>query len=165
MLCDKCQKNQASTTIKRNINGEVTIHHLCTECAVTAGLSHGGVLESMLGSLFSGQQAARTAAVCGLCGSSYEAIARSGKAGCPQCYTEFRGQLLPSLKRIHGETHHHGKAPAVSDAAPDSGGKVDELGRLREMLSEAIERQDFEQAAVLRDQIKEREAGRDGREG
>jgi protein arginine kinase activator len=80
-------------------------------------------------------------------------LRKSGRVGCARCYEVFRKQLLPLLKRIHGSSVHEQRG---ADPA---------LGRLREELRRAIEAEDFEQAARLRDRItsgRDREIGSEG---
>ena len=97
-------------------------------------------------------------------GASFEEITQSGKIGCADCYRTFRSQLMPVIQRIHGTTRHKGKVPGGS-ALRITGGQhqmvtVQEspLEEKKRLLKQAIEKQDFEQAAVLRDEIKEMES-------
>ena len=78
---------------------------------------------------------------CSGCGSTFQDIAATGRAGCAKCYDTFYDQLLPSLQRLHGKTRHAGKLPASAGIEAKS-------------LSLAIEKQEFEKAAALRDEIK-----------
>ena len=101
---------------------------------------------------------------CPTCGASFEEITQSGKIGCADCYRTFRSQLMPVIQRIHGTTRHKGKVPGGS-ALRITGGQhqmvtVQEspLEEKKRLLKQAIEKQDFEQAAVLRDEIKEMES-------
>ena len=102
---------------------------------------------------------------CGYCNSSLNDIVSSGKMGCAHCYDKFYEQLYPSLERMHGNVHHIGKHVHYTqendeDAkkeAPKAENPLSEVDRLKEELKEAIKTQNFEQAAVLRDKIKELE--------
>ena len=67
-------------------------------------------------------------------------------------------KLLPSLQRIHGKTRHEGKVPLVRNASVEMP-RVDKLAILEEELKKAIENQEFEKAAELRDEINKMKAG------
>jgi protein arginine kinase activator len=83
---------------------------------------------------------------CPECGIRLVELRKSGRVGCPHCYEVFRKHIMPLLKRIHGASSHEGTKPATVGREPD-------LARLREELRRAIEAEDFEQAARLRDRI------------
>ena len=81
--------------------------------------------------------------------------------GCADCYETFYDRLLPSIQRIHGRAKHAGKRPpqmiaadAAAEQAPQKPTKEDKLADLQKQMQQAIESQNFEQAAVLRDAIK-----------
>lgn len=157
MLCQNCKKNEATTHIKRIINGETTQAHLCSDCAKSLGYDSmfsdfGFSFSDMLSSFFNEPALASIGAHslrCDKCGSSFEDIVRSGKIGCADCYDTFYDKLLPSLERIHGKTSHEGKIPNASEIIE----KRTELEDLKAELKKAVDAQDYEQAAVLRDKI------------
>ena len=158
MLCQNCKKNEATTHIKTIVNGEATEAHLCSDCAKSLGYDgvfsdFGFNFSDMLSSFFSepvmaglGGRALR----CDKCGSTFNDILRSGKIGCGDCYSTFYDKLLPSLERLHGRTSHEGKIPNGSPVQQKNS-RIDEL---REQLQNAVNLQDYETAASLRDQIK-----------
>ena len=169
MLCQNCSKAQATTHIKRIINGETTEQHLCAACAKRLGLD--GFFDdfslsipnifagffSDTAPLLSGRQTER----CPSCGSSFEEIVRTGMVGCADCYKTFYDRLLPSIQRIHGRARHAGKRPPQAvlteqneTAAPQEPTREDQIAALEEQMRQAVESQNFEQAAVLRDNIK-----------
>ena len=167
MLCENCKKLEANTTITKNINGHVTVRHLCGQCAAKQGLGAvGSVFGSMLGGIFSDMVGAGPVAKCRVCGSTFSDFTRTGKAGCPNCYTEFYPQLLPTLQKIHGKVGHVGKvgesAPKPEEPKQEAPSAVEKptpskeeiRAELKAQLAKAIEVQEFEQAAQLRDQIK-----------
>jgi protein arginine kinase activator len=119
-------------------------------------------LGSFLSDFFGGSTGLKVAApgiTCPLCGSTASDISRTGKVGCAQCYDTFADMLTPYIKRIHGNTEHTGKIP--SDAGAEIKTKR-QLVQLKEELKKAIENQEFEKAAELRDRIKDIE-GSDGK--
>ena len=88
---------------------------------------------------------------CPVCGCSQERFEQTGRFGCPQCYQTFGGLVPGLLQRMHSGLHHVGKIPA--------GQKTEEVAaarrsHLQEELDEAIEREDYEEAARLRDEIR-----------
>lgn len=162
MLCQNCEKSEATTHIKRVVNGDTAQTHLCADCA--ANLGYGDFFSGFglnLGELFSGlsesglsEYAQAKKVCCQKCSCTFEDIVRDGKLGCAQCYTAFYDKLLPSLQRIHGRIEHNGK---ISESAGKETKRTSRLGQLREDLKAAIDEQNFEQAAKLRDEIKEME--------
>lgn len=164
MKCQKCSEHEATTHVKRIINGKAEEYYLCQDCASQLGYGNifAGIpfpLESFLGNYLvdgsgKGQQSVRETR-CPLCGSSFQDIASSGKVGCARCYTVFYEKLLPSLQRIHGKTRHVGKIPASEGPKAVQRKKLDEL---KKKMAAAVDSQDFEAAAALRDEIKALEA-------
>lgn len=165
MLCQNCGKYEATTHIKRIVNGESVQAHLCSDCAHALGYTDvfGGFTSTfgdLLGSFFGeptvSALSSRTVR-CEKCGSTFNDIVNSGKIGCADCYTAFYDKLLPSLQRIHGKTRHEGKVPrAVKAAEAEQTNPIDEL---QKQLAKAVEEQEFEKAAELRDKIKEMKEG------
>lgn len=167
MKCQKCKVKEANTHIKKVVNGEYTELMLCNECAHAMGYDNvfdfempdmfGGLLQSF----FTGALPARSGASrCPECGSTYGDITNTGKVGCAHCYEAFYSELLPSIKRIHGNTTHCGKVSLGADNTDQKPEKSieDEIKALKVELKKAIEEQNFELAATLRDKIKEKEA-------
>ena len=161
MLCQSGQKKQATTHIKSVVNGEVTEYNLCPECAKKMG--YGNIFadfstdfSSLLGSIFGvgQQQVLPDAKRCPECGSTFADIARNGKVGCASCYDVFYDRLLPTIRRIHGNTEHIGKAASSADESVRIKNEAEEL---KQQLQQAIDEQEFEKAAQLRDRIKELE--------
>lgn len=163
MLCQKCSKREATTHIKRVVNGEATESHLCAECAGALGynglfggfdLSIPNIFSSFFGDspLLSSSKTQR----CEKCGSSFDDIVRSGMVGCADCYEKFYDKLLPSIQRIHGKAKHAGKKPPVIEEPKVIKEKTKEeiIFEKEEAMKEAVANQEFEKAAVLRDEIK-----------
>ena len=172
MLCQNCKQHQATTHIKRVINGQAEEFHLCPNCARESGLGlpdfgfqlsdlfSGFLAQSQLGQGSMQQGALAPAARCGLCGSSLHEIVKSGRAGCAQCYETFYSQLEPTLQRIHGSLEHAGKTP--EDGNPDLHARKERernLADLREKIAEAVKDENYEEAARLRDMIRTLEEG------
>ena len=170
MKCQKCGKKQADTHIKRVINGAFEEYDLCSECAKDLGYTNmfndfagelSGGFNSLLGSFFSNALPARSQATrCEVCGTGYSDIAQTGMMGCANCYTIFADQLMPTIKRVHGNTIHCGKHSVFAEKEEKITGdepKENPVEALKAQLKVAIENQEFEKAAELRDKIKEME--------
>lgn len=161
MLCQICNENEATIRYTEMIDGNYTHYHICGSCAEKhniklpspfAELDLGGSLTGLLG--FGTSQTART--VCPVCQSSFESIARSGKAGCPDCYVTFRSELAPNIRQIHGAVRHAGKIPRSADAKISQRRMAEQL---RSELDTAVKAQEYEKAAEIRDRIKRLSAG------
>ena len=170
MLCEKCKKNPATTHIRKWVNGVQEEWILCSQCAKEMGYNQLSFFKGgLLGSLFSGELSGKTAdgaLRCPCCGISFEEIAKSGEVGCAHCYEFFRTRLTPTIEKLHGKAGHLGKIPRrkQEEQKPvEKEEKIHPLTKLKEDLARAIENQEFEQAAVLRDQIKEMEGEQNGK--
>ena len=157
MLCQKCKKNEATTHYTQIINGKRQELHLCAECAAKQNLNVFGDLPNLFGSMFFGEPQHRrmstgSVRACPKCGMTLDEIAETGMLGCAECYNVFAQELAPYLTRIHGRAAHVGRIPR------SAGGELklrSELNDARTALKKAIDAQEFEQAAQLRDRIKE----------
>lgn len=165
MICDICHKNPATVHLTEIIDNKMTELHLCEECAQKKGAqmeSHFGLADLLAGLADLGGQFTKTKkeskTKCPRCGLTYEDFKKIGRLGCGECYSAFTEALLPLLKRIHGSTQHSGKSPSkkVTRARRSVKTKGD-LQELREKLQRAVELEEYEEAAKLRDKIKEME--------
>ena len=168
MLCQNCSKREATTHIKRVVNGEATEAHLCQECAAKLGydnffdnfsLNLPDLFSSFFGDSARALAGSRTDR-CEKCGCSFDDIVKTGMVGCADCYDKFFDKLLPSIQRIHCRTRHVGSVPVtVTETTASAQSKPetaeDRIAALEAEMKKAIEAQNFEQAAVLRDKIKE----------
>lgn len=167
MLCQNCGKNEATTHIKQIINGDMAESHLCSDCASHLGYSDmfsgfglnlselfGGFLGDMMPSITSGKTQR-----CAKCGTSFDEIVRDGRVGCADCYRTFYDKLLPSIQRIHGKIKHSGKVSSSTPAEPKVETKEEKIAKLKAAMDEAVAKQDFENAAKIRDEIKAIEGG------
>lgn len=157
MLCQNCKRNDARVHVKRIVSGESAEIHLCTACATALGLSDSAAsfspVRDIFGNIFSSSENKTSGRLmrCETCGFSFEDISETGRPGCPDCYRVFLRKLRPALGKLHGRAVYKGKIPsAVSVSAK----KEEKIEMLKKQLTEAVEAQQFEQAAVLRDEIK-----------
>lgn len=159
MLCQNCGKKEATSHFKRIINGEKTESHLCADCAASMGydtmfssfgLSFGDLFSSFLGDIPVSRLSSKVLR-CEKCGCSFDDIAKNAMVGCADCYKTFYDKLEPTIKRIHGNTNHCGKVPQGAGEEVKTAHKITEL---KAQLNRAIDEQNFERAAQLRDEIK-----------
>ena len=169
MLCDLCKQNQATVHLTEIVDEQMSEMHLCEECASQKGAqmeSHFGLSDLLAGLADFGKTATSEetgeAKTCAVCRLSYEEFRKIGRLGCSACYETFKDSLGSLLKRIHGSTQHVGKVPhrpagqPTAHPAPAMRPK-NELAELRRKLAQAIDQEAFEDAAKLRDQIREHE--------
>ncbi len=164
MKCQHCNVAEATIHVKEVKNDKVSELHLCEKCAREKGyhslvekgkLSIASQLVWMAENLYP-EGAARMGTVrCTDCGLKYRDFMKTGRLGCPSCYREFSAQLKQILRRVHGAVRHVGKAPGQEGIQFE---RRREIQRLHEELERAIEREEYEKAAALRDRIRAVEA-------
>ena len=168
MLCQNCGNAEATTHIKRIVNGEAAQIHLCYNCAEHLGYANmfsgfGFNISNMLVNFFPEFTRALpsidTSERCPTCGTSFEEVVRTGMMGCADCYGVFYEKLKPSLSRIHGRATHVGKSGTFEVAPIESPSYEDTISKLKIELQAAIDVQNFELAAKLRDEINALEGG------
>lgn len=158
MICNVCGANPATIHLTEIINSQMLEIHLCEACAEEKGTdfkTHFNVADLLAGlSDLSPAETIETKAdklVCSECGLGYEEFTKNGRLGCAACYDAFSKYLTPLIKRVQRSTQHLGKRP--SRIAPEAEAKH-ELRILQEKLKKSVAKEDFEEAARLRDQIK-----------
>jgi len=169
MECQECQQRPATLHFKKFINGTKSEVHLCDVCAKEKGYmsypEEGYSLHNLLTGLFNfdsnqidSQQSSfhKTQKIqCPQCGLSLSDFKHSGKFGCAGCYKTFAIHLDPILQRVHsGNTKHNGKIPKRQGGNLH---KKKELEMLKIQLQQLITSEEFEEAAVVRDKIKDLE--------
>lgn len=161
MKCEQCGENEAVIHLTQIENNEMTTSHLCESCAAARGLETGeessgfplaDFLAQMGDSAPGGDKPAEDDGPCPFCGLTFGGFRESGRLGCPQCYTTFEVQLRGLLRRIHGSTQHVGKVYLPPD--PTASEREKRLEGLRRRLQRAVDAEDFERAAELRDEIR-----------
>lgn len=145
-LCDRCHQREATCLFRQVVNGKETKQSLCADCAAAVGMPDlwSGFFGMGAGELRRAESDKR----CDLCGSSFSEIEKSGKVGCPRCYETFRDELEATIRRIHGDTAYKGEREASQKKEESP------LESAKRRLKEAVEREDYEQAALLRDEIR-----------
>jgi protein arginine kinase activator len=155
--CDNPAKVHVTKILKNQERQEI---HLCEACAAKQGpptteLSLSSILQSLIGQHVGAVTEELSRLNCPTCGIKYMEFRTDGRLGCPADYEVFRTGLVPILQRIHRATRHVGKAPrrrATRRTTPA------ELLDLRQQLRRAVEREEYELAAHLRDTIRQKEA-------
>lgn len=169
MLCDICKKNEATIHIKEIHGSEKKTLNLCGHCAAEQGKTAGFQFDPMnpLGMLINkimpgaanpAAASPETMLVCPVCGWTPARIRESGgRLGCPQCYHTFERMIRAALENMQRGHTHFGKRPGAAAAPPpdDGAGRAAELERCRRELARLVAAEDYEQAAVIRDRIRE----------
>ncbi|MDD5504945.1 MAG: UvrB/UvrC motif-containing protein [Candidatus Omnitrophica bacterium] len=174
MLCDICKKNEATVHLTEVVNENITELHICEQCARAKGASmyqHFGIAELLSGLVdMPDDMVSKKSHInikCPACNMSYDNFKKIGRFGCARCYETFSRALFPLFKKIHGTPCHIGRqAREIRKDKIRSDGKSqkprsakDILKDIRLELADAVEKEEFEKAAVLRDKIKMLESG------
>ena len=184
MLCENCHQNEASIHYTEIINGVKREHYLCMECARKLNFSGLGDMSDtefpfvrlLTGLLSAGgggkelEDSPMMHVCCPGCGMSFDEFTMVGKFGCAECYGVFAPLIEDNMKRIHGDSVHRGKKyKSGSGDMPVSGERndntlaimkdenddpVETLKEINRKLREAVEIENFEEAAKLRDKIR-----------
>ncbi len=159
MLCHECNKREATVHLTQIVNNEKMVISLCKECAAQKGF-HSPLdnvpfpLSEILSGLISQQLPASKEPLpdlrCPNCELTFENFIHQGRFGCGSCYNAFRPRLEGIMRKIHGSSLHKGKLPA---SGSDELMPVREEERLERELRKAIESEEFERAADLRDKL------------
>lgn len=154
MLCQICNQNEATIRYTELINNESNHYYICHNCAkknnikIPAGFEDLGKMD--IGSLLGLARPAEHKPACATCGTTMDDIIRTGKVGCSECYTCFRRELTPHIHQIHGGVTHTGKIPHSADGKITTKRKIE---MLKCELEASVKRQDYENAAKVRDEI------------
>ncbi|QDU33645.1 UvrB/uvrC motif protein [Poriferisphaera corsica] len=175
--CDKCDKAATHHSVEI-INGEKIEKHLCDQHAAEEGISiktvqapinellsnfvklQGGQPEevdqgdeSVTGpTADASEMEVKAGFACPECGLTFAQFREKSLLGCPECYKAFERQLCSLLERAHeGGVHHIGKVPVRAGADEN---RQSQLMRMRKRLDEAVNSEDYELAARLRDDIR-----------
>lgn len=170
MRCQECEQKPATLHFTKIINGEKMEFHICESCArekgeALPGAPNGFSIHQLLSGLLDFESPSpgkswtteQETARCSHCELSYTQFRKTGKFGCDHCYKAFAPRLDALFKRVHGNLIHAGKVPKRS------GGKLQwqrEMDQIKGELRQAIENEEFEHAAKLRDQVREKEQTR-----
>ncbi|RMH13663.1 MAG: hypothetical protein D6701_12075 [Gemmatimonadetes bacterium] len=159
--CEACGEEEAVVRLTRIVNDEMVTMHLCDACAREKGVEGPAEAPSAPLTDFLAQMgdapaprgpAASPDEACPFCGLTFADFREVGRLGCPQCYVTFESYLRGLLRRVHGSTGHVGKVYLPPD--PSASELEKRLEALRRKLERAVEMEDFERAAEIRDEIR-----------
>lgn len=166
MLCEKCQEREATIFYTEIINGIKNEHSLCSECAKEMDFADGLPFVELLAGILGAyavesekKEDAMEQVICPSCRTSYRDFISQGVFGCEDCYNVFEPLIEGNIKKIQGSSLHTGKKPLYNGAGkkeePRAGFSVlEEVRVLKEKLKEALNVEDYEEAARLRDEIR-----------
>ena len=156
MICDVCKTNTATVYLTQIVDGNMKKINLCEACSKDKGVSDptGFALADLLLGLGETQQVEQAAPTehCAVCGFTQADFKKTGRLGCSECYDTFADGLASLIKAMHKGTKHVGKVP---EALRQTRELSDRLKQLQKRLTKAVEEENFEQAAALRDEIKQ----------
>lgn len=177
MLCDNCQKNEATIHIKRVVEGKVRAIHLCADCAKeqeeqgavgALGFNLAEVLFNIAGlrdivppepeteEETIEDSGSDTTFCCPDCGWTMEKLRQSnGKLGCSECYRSFAVVIHDAFSRMQRGKIHMGKKPGDARPFQTRAALQLEIARCKKELSELVRREEYERAAVCRDKLNE----------
>lgn len=160
MLCENCNQNEATMYWKQTINGHTKEVYLCPVCAQKLGNTFHNF--SWLDDPFFAQSPVFSAPIgqisqldgnqrCPTCGMTESELRHSGRVGCADCYKTFSSVLIPYIRKLHGTTAHVGAAPNTQNYTQPVENQAEAL---KIKLEAAIQQENYEEAARLRDEIR-----------
>jgi protein arginine kinase activator len=166
MRCQSCQTRAATVHYTELLEGGLREFNLCEDCYALKkphGTDMIGMLAEALAPAVAGTvREEAMAQACANCGLTYAAFRSRGRLGCPLCYESFRPALEPLLEKIHGGRAHVGKSPVDGGGGDRTRERL--LISLRRKLQDAIQQENYELAASLRDELRKAEDGGQGAE-
>ncbi len=186
MLCQKCGQRQATVFISQTVGNQTSQAHLCEVCAQEQNRAYGGInplnfnpfaaLTEFISNFMPWGQANAAEGEpgrvpmpmkegqlqCPQCGYQLSTFHLNGRLGCTHCYESFRETLEPLITGIHGnirhaEEQHEAVSPDVPAVQEPKTPKESQIAQLRKKLKEAVQKEKYEEAAQLRDEIQRME--------
>jgi len=155
--CEICGKRDATIELTDLVDGKPVERRLCEQCynkqEGVPPLSPSRILNQLIGAVAPELHQLATRQ-CPSCGINYLEFRQTLNLGCPKDYEVFAPALDQLLERIHGSNRHVGRVPR---GAAQRGVREAKLEVLRRELEQAVSAEDYERAALLRDEIKELE--------
>jgi protein arginine kinase activator len=149
-MCEGCGKNPANVHLTQISASGTVVSHLCEECAREKGVSITLENGSKQEQAQQEQKPDQPDKMCPQCGLLYSVFRERGRLGCAGCYAAFAEEIDRMLTQMHGSCLHCGKRYS---RIGDTGESTADIARLRSELERAVENEDFEEAARLRDTI------------
>lgn len=152
MLCQNCGEREARINITQIVNNQKTEMHLCHQCAQQGGHDTVFALHKMLAGMMDWPDStAAKGKSCPSCGLTEQELRQNGRFGCEECYKTWSPLVNTILGRVQGRTTHTGKVP---HSAGERVKRKRELTDLKAKLAEAVQLEQFEDAAKIRDRIR-----------
>lgn len=156
MTCEICKAQEATVHLTQVMDGAVKKLHMCEDCARKGGINIENpvsISDLLLGLGKEAQGEVEPGPpdrVCPVCHLRQAEFRKTGRLGCPDCYTAFAAELAPLLRQMHKLDHHVGLAPpgGFGGSAP-----AEEAVAVQEALDRAVAEERFEEAARLRDRL------------
>jgi protein arginine kinase activator len=177
MLCENCGNNKATVKFTQIINGDKKEMNLCSACADELGIGNmdfnmpinfssffGDFLEDFSNNPFMTSLGQTDKIKCDKCGLTFDDFIKSGKIGCSKCYDTFQNKIDPILKQIHGSNTHIGRLGKINantkleNIEYKENKQESKIEKLKKDLKQAINEERYEDAALLRDEIKKEES-------
>jgi protein arginine kinase activator len=157
VLCENCKEREGVFTVTSVVGGEKREIFLCEKCAAERGVQPEPTPPPQIGQLLQKLHQQPTIAVrdqgrCDFCSATLGDFRATGRLGCPRCYAAFETSLRDLLRRVHGSARHTGRqyeAPRRDELERQT-----QVGELRAQLKRAIEAEQFELAADIRDRLR-----------
>lgn len=160
MFCDVCGDKEASVFLTQIVEGKMQKVNLCEACSKEKGVNDptGFALADLLLGLGAAQDIQRgpSSISCPVCGFTQADFKKTGRLGCSACYDTFAEGLQGMLSNMHKGIQHTGKVPAGFALRRAT---TKQLEKLQESLDRAVAGEQYEEAATLRDQIRQLETG------
>jgi protein arginine kinase activator len=160
MKCQTCA-SPATVHLTDIINGHKREVHLCQQCAEKqqlvqkSDINLPAILQTLIGQHVGNPTDALAKLTCPACGMKYMEFRAGGRLGCPHDYEVFRVGLEPLLEHFHRALKHKGKVPGRH---PMTAARQAELIELRQRLRKAVDDEAYEEAARIRDLLRQKES-------
>ena len=166
MICEECGEREATCHVTMIAGGTSRTRHLCQDCMekIRGGLGRslpdlnlGNLVSSIFSAILPSElrkdivEAAEPDKACSTCGTTLHTFRKTGCLGCPDCYQAFREELEPMLRQIHGKLNYTGRRPLEDGEEQKIRAEREEMIR---QMEEAVEQEDFETAALIRDRLR-----------
>lgn len=165
MLCERCGKNKANVKVVKNLNNTIKELWVCSKCAkleFTLDTNYDkdidkllrGFIESIIQNKSEKNRDEVKKVKCENCGTNYDYISKNWKFGCEKCYKYFGNSLNEKLSKDNIKNRHFGKFPEIEEYILSNKKRII---KLKCDLEDAIATEDYEEAANIRDKIKDLE--------
>jgi protein arginine kinase activator len=158
MLCDICKKNEATVHLTQIIDKKVLKIDLCEACSKAKGIQEAAgfsLADLQFGLGAADEMAVEAGAACPVCGFTQADFKRTGRLGCSACWETFGQGLASLLKAMHRGERHVGKVPS---RAAHTVAITERIRELTGELEKAVRDEKYEDAAHIRDQIRQLES-------